>query len=312
MRVAPAGSAAVVLAALALIPSAGLSQDPTRFDRARAAAIAATDERDRARHAASAAGEFLRLPPRSTARRERLGPGLQMLLLADKVDTAAELVATLDVTAPQPADVVAAAMQTHARRGRLALFLRWHDRGLELEYDATVARALRQTETLLMPLADNALRRGETVSGVRTFERLAALEPPAGWRLSNLALTYRCVGRLEAAEGGYRRALELTPGDNQIHNDYGLLLRATGRVDAARTAFQRSYALDTATPGGRAGQGPGITNLIYEHALLRPDATPPSPDPLPLGSAALVVRPSAKMLSRLVLDLALDRLPTRR
>ena len=172
---------------------------------------------------------------------------------------------------------------------------------------AAVQSALRAEESRVLPLADAALRRGEP-SGRTLFEALAGLEPQQGYRLGNLGLCLRSLGDIAGAERAYQQAIRLGPDDAQIANDRGLLLRATGRPRLARIEFERSYALDSTVPGGKAGMGPAITNLLHFAALQAHGKADFSPDPLTRASAALAIRPDGKMLRRLTLDVALDRL----
>jgi tetratricopeptide (TPR) repeat protein len=191
-----------------------------------------------------------------------------------------------------------------AQAGRLAELVAAAQRAAAAGAQREVASALLASEASLLPLADRSLRTGRSAEGRWVFASLAVARPDDAVRQANFALCLRNLGEYEAAEAAYRRARALDPLDAQIENDWGLFLRATGRRHAAMAAFRHSLALDTALPGGRRGQGPGVTNLVHAAALGR-DAT--ASEALPIGCEALAVRPEATMLRRLVLDLGLDQ-----
>ncbi|MEQ1634466.1 MAG: hypothetical protein ABL997_18940, partial [Planctomycetota bacterium] len=152
-------------------------------------------------------------------------------------------------------------------------------------------------EERLLPLADASLRSGQTEEGLWVFSAMAEQLPLAASRLANLALAQRHVGDLHGARRSYERALALAPEDPSTWNDFGLLLRVSGELAAARSAFQRSWNLDA-----KAGEGPSITNLVID-AVLTTDA----PDPMAQAKQALATRPDAALLRRAVIDLVLQR-----
>lgn len=90
----------------------------------------------------------------------------------------------------------------------------------------------------LVGLGFLAQRHGSNLEHERAlplFEALAQAQPDDGQAWANLALARRWTGRYEAADEAYRRAVENTPNDAQIWNDYGLLLLVMQRdADAAR------------------------------------------------------------------------------
>lgn len=279
-----------------------------RFDAIYPRFLGADSAAERERLAAAASDLFLRLLPGTDLRRARLAAGLHATVAAGRAEVAADIAAALPAAALQDPEVARWQLTAYARAARTGEFAAVLRAARQRGHERAVLQVLADEEARLLPLADRALRRGDAASGRALFEALAGLAPPRAWRYANLGLCLRHLGEIEAAERAYERAVELAPEDAQIRNDLGLLLRATGRGDAARRAFAASYALDTATPGGRPGDGPAITNLLHFAAIAPPGAPPPSPDPLPDAARALGVRPDAAMLRRLLVDVVLDRL----
>jgi len=58
----------------------------------------------------------------------------------------------------------------------------------------------------------------------------------------NLGMAYQQLGQLEKAEAQFKAALELVPDHPVACNQYGLLLRKTGRFDEARNIYERALA----------------------------------------------------------------------
>ena len=164
--------------------------------------------------------------------------------------------------------------------------------------DAVLATATRQVPAAVMGLADRRLRAGDEVMGLRLFRVLATEFPTHAPTWANLALAQRHLGKLRDSESTYRKALALAPRDVVIWNDFGLMLRAAGRPAEALAAFEKSFALDEVP-----GSGPSVTNLV--DAVLRDRfASAARRDAvLERATAALEVRPEAKMLRRLTLEL---------
>jgi tetratricopeptide (TPR) repeat protein len=286
------------------LPLAAAAQDPLDgFAAAAEAARAATTPVAQQHLATAALDQFLRAAPALPARQRLLPEGLEMAVLAGRPALARELRATADGTVPQ-ASLLQWSMVALVRCDDLAAFAGELPQVRSLHPEVAAA-VLAAEEGRLLPLADAALRAGDTANGRAVFAALAGLEPQQGWRLANLGLCLRNLGELEAAEAAYRRARALTPDDPQIESDFGLFLRATGRPAAALAAFRRSYELDAAPSGGQPGSGPAITNLLH-HEALQPGTL--DADPLPAGRRALALRPDAALLRRLVLDVTLQRL----
>ncbi|MGE3174092.1 MAG: tetratricopeptide repeat protein [Planctomycetota bacterium] len=291
-----------LLVALLGLAQAGSGQDPSAFDRDWERFEAGAD----AAAAARALDAFLRWPdgPARTARLERAvvlaGAVRDHRLLQQLADEARRRAAAAD--APLADLVVHAQLAGLARAGRAVDFAALARADLDAGRARAVLTALRDAEAQLLPLADELLRDGRTAPGRWLFEQLAALPPTQPYRLANLGLALRNLGELDAAATAYRRALELAPGDREVWNDYGLLLRAAGRPTEAVAAFRRSYDAD-AEPGA----GPAVTNLVVTAVLADPAAPAPADDPLALAASALRRRPDAALLRRATLDLLLLR-----
>ncbi len=278
-------------------------QEVAAFDAARAAWLAARDAESAPRLAQQASDLFLALPEGSD-RASRLAVGALATLMAGRAAMALELAAAGRRAGDGSPMLATTHLRALVQLGHLPEFVAQAQADRARSQQA-VDDAMRAEEGRLLPLADTALRTGDTVTGRFVFEQLAALEPVDAVRLANLALTQRHLGALEAARATYERARSLAPHDADIENDWGLFLRATDRPATAAVAFWRSLEIDLAGPPDQAGKGPAVTNLMHLEAL-RPGA--PGMDPLPAAVHALALRPDAAMLKRLVLDVTLDRL----
>lgn len=294
-------SFALLAAVLAAHPAA---QTPAEVFDAAAARITAVAPDAERQQAAAAVEAFLRLPIGSAERSARLVQAASAAIAAERPELAVQFAGEARRVGPATPSLVEWHLRALARAGQFEPFVDQARADAATDHAAGVTAALFAEEGRLLPMADLALRRGDTARGRFVFEALAAATPDDAVRAANLALCLRNLGELAAAERSYRRARAISPDDAQIENDWGLFLRAIGRRAEALAAFHRSLALDTAVPGGSPGMGPGITNLLHAEAL-RPGGV--DPDPLPGAVQALAVRPDAAMLRRLVLDVGLDR-----
>jgi tetratricopeptide (TPR) repeat protein len=304
-----------VRALLACVAVAGLApteplpaQDDAAFVAAFAAFAAATGEAAVAA-AAAASDQFLALPP-GEARDRHLVAGVQVTEVAGRAAIAIDLALAARRNGSADARLVEHHLRALLATERFTAFVDQArlDRDSQL---AALQTVLAANEARLLPLAERALRSGDTARGRFVFAELAAIAPEAPWRLANFALCLRQLGEVDAARAAYERGLAAWPDDLDLTNDFGLFLRGNGELVAAGAMFARSHALDVARTGDLHRRGPGITNLVHMHAL-HPDVA--APDPLPDARRALAVRPDAAMLARLVLDVSLDRLapPPRR
>ncbi|HEB52831.1 MAG TPA: tetratricopeptide repeat protein, partial [bacterium] len=256
---------------------------------------------ERAELAVRVSDAFLRLPVEE--QRADLLVGAEATLAAGRTDLALDLVEGAPL-ADHPDGVLTVRIQALARLGRVEAVAQLVREQAERRPRA-VAEALRREEGRLLPLAAAALRSGAPAAGRIVFEHLAKLEPPLAYRLANLGLCLRQLGDLADAERTYRLALQRFPDDAALWNDFGLLLRAQGRITEALEAFRRGVAIDMALPEPRRGRGPAITNLMHWEALHPGEQRD---DPLPNALFSLRRRERAVMLQRLCLDVQLDRL----
>lgn len=279
------------------------SQQLADFDRLHQV-YAAAEAAERQSLASQVSDAFLRLP-NGDDRTERLPRGAAATLAAGRSELALELASPKNPEQPQTNDVLLTVqLRALAQLERLTEFARIVARQAATEAGA-VSEALRREERRLLPLAAKALRTRDRPSGRLVFQYLATLEPIKSYRVANLGLCLRQIGDVEAAFQTYALGRRIAPNDLELWNDYGLLLRATGRWPEAVAAFRRSVAIDLERAEAMRGKGPGITNLMHLQSLY-PDRV--GDDPTPTAILALEKRPDATMLKRLTLDVALDRL----
>lgn len=291
-------------ALLVALPCAAQSEAEllAEFDRIQTAAQSAPQQ-DQSRFLSRLSDVFLKLPE-GVGRTQRLPAGAHATLHCGRSDIALEL-ATPKNGKPQSDDVLLTVqMQALARLGRLTEFARILE-AQAAEHPDAIAAALRSEEGRLLPLAAAALRTPDRPAGRAVFQFLATLEPILSYRVANLGLCLRQIGDVEAAFQAYDLGRKLAPDDLQLWNDYGLLLRASGRLEEAVAAFRRSVAIDLRRAEAERGKGPGITNLMHLESL-RPGLV--GADPMPTARLALSKRERATMLCRLTLDVTLDRL----
>ena len=202
--------------------------------------------------ATDASDLFLRIPL-GPARDRRLAAGAEATLTAGRQKLALKLATA---AGPRTSTLVTVELRALAQLGRFGAFVRAMQRAEDAS-PAAVHAALAAEESRLLPLAAEALRGEASRAGARhVFERLAALRPFRSYRLANLALCLRQVGAIDDAFRAYGRGRELAAADLELWNDYGLLLRATGRRAEAVAAFRRSVALDLARPAPLRARGP--------------------------------------------------------
>ena len=310
------GAALFLLGVIGLAPWPALAaQDPllVEFDRLEAAFRAApAAQRKQLAHQVSDA--FLRLPI-GADRSNRLASGALATLVAGEADMALRMLPADDAADGAASDgaasdaILTIRLRALARLGRLSAFARIAEKRWETSPNA-VAAAMQIEERLLLPLAAKALRTRDRPYGRLVFQYLANLRPVQSYRVANLGLCLRQIGDLDAAFQAYAQGQRLAPEDLQLWNDYGLLLRATGKVEEALAAFRTSVRLDLQRPEPMRGQGPAITNLMHAEVLHsgRVGLKGEAGDPMPTAVMALKKRPQATLLRRLMLDLTLDRL----
>jgi tetratricopeptide (TPR) repeat protein len=245
---------------------------------------------------------FLRLPE-GAERTARLPVGAAATLQAGRVALALRL-ATPKGSAPAQAMLLAVQLQALSQSNKLTEFARVIQRTWPTQ-KKYAAYALRREEGRLLPMAAAALRTSNRPTGRYIFELLAKLQPYKSYRSANLGLCLRQIGDVAQALAVYEAGLQQAPSDLELWNDYGLLLRATGRSEEAMASFRRSVALDLQRDETLRGKGPAITNLMHTESL-RPGPT--IDDVIQTACLALRQRPNATMLRRLMLDVTLNRL----
>lgn len=85
---------------------------------------------------------------------------------------------------------------------------------------------------------------GDHAGAAADLEFLAVARPDDAIVHANLGLEARWAGRYAFAERAYTRAVELSPRDSQLRNDFGLLYLIVGRDDDARAQFLAAHEVD--------------------------------------------------------------------
>ncbi len=108
--------------------------------------------------------------------------------------------------------------------------------------DAGLARVgkQRQTEASAAELnaaANNLLKSGDAAAAVRAYKKALELTPNDEDLHYNLGIAYVRMGDFTNAESEYREALKLLPDYPEVHNNLGNLLLRTGRLSEAEEQF---------------------------------------------------------------------------
>jgi len=156
--------------------------------------------------------------------------------------------------------------------------LRVGERAVSLALLATLAAtpwALGSLDRLSLPLRDGqppfygvALVATDSPADDRQ-EELAALarqRPGNPFIQFAAAWTARRHGDLASAEAGYRRALELWPGDDRVLNNLGNTLAMQGRTDEALEAYRRAAEVNPANAGAAFNASQIHTQRFDYHA----------------------------------------------
>lgn len=75
------------------------------------------------------------------------------------------------------------------------------------------------------------------------LENVVAQSPDVTAPYINLAIAFRKLNKLELAEKQLKTALELFPAHPVASNEYGLLLRSTGRFAEARSVYEQALSM---------------------------------------------------------------------
>jgi len=84
------------------------------------------------------------------------------------------------------------------------------------------------------------LRDGDYEQGAKLLVGVTERAPDRVVPYINLAIAYRRMGRLPAAEESIRKALAVAPEDPLANTEYGLICRKTGKFGEARKAYERA------------------------------------------------------------------------
>jgi Flp pilus assembly protein TadD len=79
---------------------------------------------------------------------------------------------------------------------------------------------------------------GQSRDAIQTLSIVLASKPDDVKALANKAIALDVLGRHDEAQGLYRRALILLPGDPAVSNDLALSLMLSGQLDEARRTLE--------------------------------------------------------------------------
>jgi len=77
---------------------------------------------------------------------------------------------------------------------------------------------------------------------IELLKKIVAQSPGVTAPYIDLGMAYQQIGKSEEAEAQFKAALELVPGHPVAGNQYGLLLRKSGRFDEARKMYEEALA----------------------------------------------------------------------
>jgi tetratricopeptide (TPR) repeat protein len=125
------------------------------------------------------------------------------------------------------------------------------------EFQTTVTRleegragfVIREAPVTMMSWRDDferavdLMQAGREEQAVPLLEKIVQLSPGVTAPYINLARAYRHAEQFDSAETMILKALELVPGHPVANNEYGLLLRQTGRFAEARDIYQATLRM---------------------------------------------------------------------
>ncbi len=86
------------------------------------------------------------------------------------------------------------------------------------------------------------LKVGSYAEAIPILEQVIASSPGASAPYIDIAMAYRHAGKSEQAEKHLKTALKLVPAHPVASNEYGLLLRRSGRFAEAREVYEKALA----------------------------------------------------------------------
>lgn len=95
------------------------------------------------------------------------------------------------------------------------------------------AAAVADFDAAMRALAEENLEKG-----IELLERVASVSRNHAVPHINLAMAYGKAGKPDKAEASFRQALAIEPGNPVAINEYGLLLRRSGRFAEAREMYE--------------------------------------------------------------------------
>lgn len=123
--------------------------------------------------------------------------------------------------------------------------------GRSTEAEALVERALKtiaRNHVLLAEAGKVQLSLGKAMPAIDSLSRAEALGAKAWDIYTALAVAYDRVGMFDQAEARYRKALELSPDNAIVLNNFALSRAQAGDLDQAIENLRRASALPEATP----------------------------------------------------------------
>jgi Tfp pilus assembly protein PilF len=90
--------------------------------------------------------------------------------------------------------------------------------------------------------AVNLLNEAAYGKAIELLKKIIEQSPGITAPYINLGMAYQHMGQAEQAEAQFKIALQLVPGHPVACNQYGLLLRKTGRFDEARAMYEQALA----------------------------------------------------------------------
>ncbi|MEI6108276.1 MAG: tetratricopeptide repeat protein, partial [Opitutae bacterium] len=84
---------------------------------------------------------------------------------------------------------------------------------------------------------------GQSADALAPMQKAVALSPGDAEAHNNLGIVLNELGRLDEAEASYRRALQISPEYAQAHSNLGATLQDLGRLDEAEASYRRALKI---------------------------------------------------------------------